>query len=129
MAMKMMMLMMIMIMMVMKNHKSSSNILQFVVEATSTANGVPAIDNIVSSMSVMPCRNGQLVCYPGPPDQLPLQPINVQRCPSDQLEEAVPSCDFDTSDKTVSETCGWEVSPGWDARQKIDGSGLGIGDY
>ncbi|KAK3799625.1 hypothetical protein RRG08_059671 [Elysia crispata] len=96
---------------------------KFVVEATSTANGVPAIDNIVSSMSVMPCRNGQLVCYPGPPDQLPLQPINVQRCPSDQLEEAVPSCDFDASDKTVSETCGWEVSPGWDARQKIDGSG------
>ncbi|RUS72372.1 hypothetical protein EGW08_019870, partial [Elysia chlorotica] len=76
----------------------------------------------------MPCENGELACYPGPPDQPRFEPRdNVQRCPSSGLEDiAVSTCEFHTSGEGIvdSDSCNWTVSSGWKARQKIDGSGV-----
>ncbi|GFS22859.1 hypothetical protein ElyMa_005119700, partial [Elysia marginata] len=96
---------------------------RFAIEATSTADGIPAIDQMDVRLSNMPCENGKLVCYPSLPDQTPLDPATGPRCSSDQVEPAVPSCEFNADDKKILEDCGWEVSSAWEVRQKIDGSG------
>ncbi|GFS06738.1 hypothetical protein ElyMa_002972300 [Elysia marginata] len=96
---------------------------RFAIEATSTADGIPAIDEVDVRSSNMPCGNGKLVCYPSLPGQTPLDPATGPRCSSNQVEPAVPSCEFNADDKKILEDCGWEVSSAWEVRQKIDGSG------
>lgn len=96
---------------------------QFAIEATSTDDGIPAIDHVNIRYSYMPCENGELVCYPRVPDGLPLDSDASPQCPSALEETAVPSCEFNANDQKTLADCGWEVSPDWLVRQKIDGSG------
>ncbi|GFS08994.1 hypothetical protein ElyMa_004771800, partial [Elysia marginata] len=55
------------------------------IEATSTADGIPAIDDMDVRSSNMPCENGKLVCYPSLPDQMPLDPATAPRCRYDVI--------------------------------------------
>ena len=102
-----------------------SDMFQISIEATSTVDSIVSIDYVDITRSNMPCGNGELVCYPGVSGRTPLEAdSSVQRCSSDQEESAVRSCDFTPEDKIGPATCGWDVSPGWDVRQKRDGTGL-----
>ena len=96
---------------------------QFAIEAASSKSGTVAIDFVDVRRSDMPCENGELVCYPSPPSQAPLDPGNTQTCPSDQGVADAASCDFDSNGRDSPKTCEWENSAGWEGRQKIDGSG------
>ena len=104
---------------------SSCNHHQFAVEATSTEAGIAAIDYMDIRLSKMSCENNELVCYPPLPSQGPMDPPNnAPACPSNQEKLDNLSCDFTAENKTSPQNCGWKVAPGWDIRQKWNGTGL-----
>ncbi|KAK3781985.1 hypothetical protein RRG08_015314 [Elysia crispata] len=103
------------------NLKSS---IKFAVEARSTEAGIAAIDYMDIRLSKMSCENNELVCYPPLPSQGPMDPPNnAPACPSNQEKLDNLSCDFTAENKTSPQNCGWNVAPGWDIRQKWDGTG------
>ncbi|KAK3778631.1 hypothetical protein RRG08_033411 [Elysia crispata] len=94
------------------------------VEARSTEAGIAAIDYMDIRLSKMSCENNELVCYPPLPSQGPMDPPNnAPACPSNQEKLDNLSCDFTAENKTSPQNCGWKVAPGWDIRQKWDGTG------